>query len=111
MAQLNLADFNKKVQLGDVETKTNEYTGAGYDAFVSVLTVWFASKTRSLSQSYQLQGTLLENSRTIIIRHNQAVEKLKLAVIDNVQYDIVNYSPDETSNIIRYDYLTLKRSS
>lgn len=111
MAQLNLADFNKKVQLGDVETKTNEYTGAGYDAFVPVLTVWFASKTRSLRQSYQLQGTLLENSRTIIIRHNQAVEKLKLAVIDNVQYDIVNYSPDETSNIIRYDYLTLKRSS
>lgn len=111
MAQLNLADFNKKVQLGDVETKTNEYTGAGYDGFVPKINVWFASKTRSLSQSYQLQGTALENSRTIIIRHNQAVEKLKLAVIDDVQYDIVNYSPDETSNIIRYDYLTLKRSS
>lgn len=111
MAQLNLADFNKKVQLGAVETKTNEYTGAGYDAFVPVLTVWFASKTRTLSQSYQLQGTALENSRTIIIRHNSAVDKFKLAVIDNVQYDIVNYSPDETSNIIRYDYLTLKRSS
>ena len=111
MAQLNLADFNKKVQLGDVKTLTNEYTGAGYDGFVPKINVWFASKTRTLSQSYQLQGTLLENSRTIIIRHNQAVEKLKLAVIDNVQYDIVNYSPDETSNIIRYDYLTLKRSS
>lgn len=111
MAQLNLADFNKKVQLGDVKTLTNEYTGAGYDGFVPVLTVWFASKTRSISQSYQLQGTLLENSRTIIIRHNSAVEELKVAEIDNVQYDIVNYSPDETSNIIRYDYLTLKRSS
>lgn len=111
MVQLNLADFNKKVQLGAVETLINEYTGAGYDGFVPKINVWFASKTRSLSQSYQLQGTLLENSRTIIIRHNQAVEKLKLAVIDDVQYDIVNYSPDETSNIIRYDYLTLKRSS
>ena len=111
MAQLNLADFNKKVQLGDVKTLTNEYTGAGYDGFVPKINVWFASKTRTLSQSYQLQGTSLENSRTIIIRHNQAIEKLKLAVIDNVQYDIVNYSPDETSNIIRYDYLTLKRSS
>lgn len=111
MAQLNLADFNKKVKLGAVKTLINKYTGTGYDAFVPVLTVWFAPKTRSLSQSYQLQGTLLENSRTIIIRHNSAVEKLKLAVIDNVQYDIVNYSPDETSNIIRYDYLTLKRSS
>lgn len=111
MAQLNLADFNKKVQLGDVKTLTNEYTGAGYDSFVPKINVWFASKTRTLSQSYQLQGTALENSRTIIIRHNQAIEKLKLAVIDNVQYDIVNYSPDETSNIIRYDYLTLKRSS
>ncbi|EQC58385.1 head-tail joining protein [Lactococcus cremoris subsp. cremoris TIFN6] len=111
MAQLNLADFNKKVQLGDVKTLTNEYTGAGYDGFVPKINVWFASKTRSLSQSYQLQGTLLENSRTIIIRHNSSVEELKVAVIDNVQYDIVNYSPDETSNIIRYDYLTLKRSS
>lgn len=111
MAQLNLADFNKKVQLGDVKTLTNEYTGAGYDNFVPKINVWFASKTRSLSQSYQLQGTLLENSRTIIIRHNSSVEELKVAVIDDVQYDIVNYSPDETSNIIRYDYLTLKRSS
>lgn len=111
MVQINPADFNKKVQLGDVETKTNEYTGAGYPDFVPVLTVWFASKTRTLSQSYQLQGTALENSRTIIIRHNSAVEELKVAVIDNAQYDIVNYSPDETSNIIRYDYLTLKRSS
>lgn len=111
MVQLNLADFKKKVQLGDIKTETNEYTGAGYDKFVPALTVWFASKTRTLSQSYQLQGTTLENSRTIIIRHNPAVEELKAAVIDNVQYDIVNYSPDETSNIIRYDYLTLKRSS
>jgi len=111
MAQLNLADFNKKVQLGDIKTETNEYTGAGFDSFIPAITVWFASKTRTLSQSYQLQGTVLENSRTIIIRHNPAVEKLKLAVIDDVQYDIVNYSPDETSNIIRYDYLTLKRSS
>ena len=34
MAQLNLADFNKKVQLGDVKTLTNEYTGAGYGGFV-----------------------------------------------------------------------------
>ena len=111
MAQLNIKKKKKKVQLGDVKTLTNEYTGAGYDGFVPALTVWFASKTRTLSQSYQLQGTALENSRTIIIRHNSSAEKLKVAEIDNVQYDIVNYSPDETSNIIRYDYLTLKRSS
>lgn len=111
MAQLNLADFNKKVQLGAVKSVKNKYTGASDNTFVESMTVWFASKTRTLSQSYQLQGTALENSRTIIIRHNSSVEELKVAVIDNVQYDIVNYSPDETSNIIRYDYLTLKRSS
>lgn len=111
MAQLNLADFNKKVQLGDIKSVKNKYTGASDNTFVESMTVWFASKTRTLSQSYQLQGTALENSRTIIIRHNSSVEELKVAVIDNVQYDIVNYSPDETSNIIRYDYLTLKRSS
>ncbi|MGV9080252.1 phage head closure protein [Lactococcus lactis] len=110
MAQLNLADFNKKVQLGDVKTLTNEYTELVMTVLLKI-NVWFASKTRTLSQSYQLQGTALENSRTIIIRHNSSAEKLKVAVIDNVQYDIVNYSPDETSNIIRYDYLTLKRSS
>lgn len=111
MAQLNLADFNKKVKLGAVKSVKNKYTGASDNIFVESMTVWFASKTRTLSQSYQLQGTALENSRTIIIRHNSSVEELKVAVIDNVQYDIVNYSPDETSNIIRYDYLTLKRSS
>lgn len=111
MAKLTPNDFNHKAQLGNAKSVKNKYTGASDNTFVESMTVWFASKTRTLSQQYQLQGTALENSRTIIIRHNPAVEMLGLAVIDGVQYDIVNYSPDETSNIIRYDYLTLKRSS
>lgn len=111
MVKLNLSDFNHKVKLGNVETVKNKYTGASVKEFKSVIEVWFASKTRTISQQYQLQGTSLENSRTIIIKHNSIIEGLELAVIDNVQYDIINYSPDETSNIIRYDYLTLKRSS
>lgn len=111
MAKLTPNDFNHKAQLGNAKSVKNKYTGASDNVFVESMTVWFASKTRTLNQQYQLQGTALENSRTIIIRHNPAVETLELAVIDGIQYDIVNYSPDETGNIIRYDYLTLKRSS
>lgn len=111
MAKLTPNDFNHKAQLGNVKSVKNKYTGASSKEFTGVLEVRFAAKTRTLNQQYQIQGTNLENSRTIIIRHNASVESLKLAVIDDVQYDVVNYSPDETSNIIRYDYLTLKRSS
>lgn len=111
MAKLTPNDFNHKVKLGNVITVKNKFTGASSKEFAKVLEVRFAAKTRTLNQQYQIQGTDLENSRTIIIRHNSSVEGLKLALIDGVQYDIVNYSPDETSSLIRYDYLTLKRSS
>ena len=111
MVQINPADFNQKAQFGKVKTVKNDFTGATSKEFVKKLELWFASKTRTLSQQYQLQGTQLENSRTIIIRHNANVEKLTIVKIGDTQYEIDSYSPDETSNIIRYDYLTLKRST
>lgn len=111
MAKINLADFNHKLSLGKIESVKNPNTGATARKFKSVLTLWFASKNRTLTQQYQLQGTDLENTRTVVIKHNKLSEGMTLALIDGVQYNIVNYSPDETNNVIRYDYLTLEKSS
>ncbi|MCJ1993799.1 phage head closure protein [Lactococcus piscium] len=111
MAKINLADFNHKLSLGNVESVKNPNTGATARKFKAEITLWFASKTRTLAQQYQLQGTDLENTRTVIIKHNKQADGLTVALIDGVQYNIVSYSPDETNNVIRYDYLTLKRSS
>lgn len=103
------ADFNRKVEFGSVKSIQNPNNGAIKKEFVKEFSLWFAPKTRSLSQQYQIQGTELDNTRLIVVRHNKALEKVKLARIDNVVYDVAQYSPDESNAILAYDFVTLKR--
>lgn len=56
-------------------------------------------------------GTDFEDTKVIIIRHKAAVSEKQMALIDNVQYDIKDYSPDESSALLGFDYVTLKRRS
>jgi len=103
------ADFNRKVDFGTVKSIQNPNNGSTKKEFVKEFSLWFAPKTRTLSQQYQLKGTDLDNSRLIVVRHNEALEDMKLARIDGDVYDIAQYSPDESNAIITYDYVTLKR--
>lgn len=109
MTTFKPADFNRKADFGTVESKQNPNNGSIKKTFVNQFSLWYAPKTRTLNQQYQIQGTALDNTKVIVIRHNPAVEGVKVAQIDGVMYDIVQYSPDESNAIIAYDFVTLKR--
>ncbi|MBJ7624279.1 phage head closure protein [Weissella confusa] len=109
MATLKPSDFNRKADFGTVKTVQNPDNGSIKKTFVKQFSLWYAPKTRTLNQQYQIQGTALDNTKVIVVRHNKAVEVIKVAQIDSVMYDIVQYSPDESNAIIAYDFVTLKR--
>lgn len=109
MATFKPSDFNRKADFGTVESKQNPNNGSIKKTFVKAFGLWYAPKTRTLNQQYQVQGTSLDNTKLIVVRHNAALENIKTAQIDGVMYDIVQYSPDESNSIISYDFVTLKR--
>ena len=109
MATFKPSDFNRKADFGTVESKQNPNNGSIKKTFVKQFSLWYAPKTRTLNQQYQIQGTALDNTKVIVVRHNTAVEGIKVVQINGEMYDIVQYSPDESNTIIAYDFVTLKR--
>ncbi|WP_270309641.1 phage head closure protein [Weissella confusa] len=109
MSMFKPSDFNHKADFGTVESRQNPNNGSIKKTFVKQFSMCYAPKTRTLNQQYQIQGTALDNTKIIVVRHNAAVEGIKVAQIDSVMYDIVQYSPDESNAIIAYDFVTLKR--
>lgn len=111
MRKIKPSEFNRKVAFGDIKTVTNPNTGGKSKKFKAGFTVWFAPKNRTLDQKYELVGTEFEDTKVIIVRHKSAVADKQMALIDSVQYDIIDYSPDETSALLGFDYVTLRRRS
>lgn len=109
MATFSPSNFNRKADFGNVESKQNPNNGSIKKTFVKQFSLWYAPKTRTLNQQYQIQGTALDNTKVIVVRHNTALEGIKVAQIEAVMYDVVQYSPDESNAIIAYDFVTLKR--
>lgn len=102
-------ELNRRADFGMVKTVQNPDNGSMKKTFVKAFSLWYASKTRTLNQQYQIQGTALENTKVIIVRHNPKVEAIKAVQIGDVMYDLVSYSPDESNNYNTYDFVTLKR--
>lgn len=102
-------ELNRRADFGTVQTLQNPDNGSMKKTFVKAFSLWYASKTRTLNQQYQIQGTALENTKVIIVRHNPKVEAIKAVQIGDVMYDLVSYSPDESNNYNTYDFVTLKR--
>lgn len=102
-------ELNRRADFGTVQTVQNPDNGSMKKPFVKAFSLWYASKTRTLNQQYQIQGTALENTKVIIVRHNPKVEAIKAVQIGDVMYDLVSYSPDESNNYNTYDFVTLKR--
>lgn len=106
---MRAAEFNHRADFGTVESNQNPNNGSIKKTFVKQFSLWYAPKTRTLNQQYLIQGTPLDNTKIIVVRHNTAVEGIKVAQIAGVLYDIVQYSPDESNSILAYDFVTLKR--
>lgn len=108
MVSFKSADFSRTVELGSPQSHK---TGAGVNVtnFVSAYSLHFKQQKRTLTQQYTLVGTRLDNSITIIVRHDTRNVSQKQARLDGVVYDISDISPDDSNDAIRYDYLTLTK--
>lgn len=104
------SDFSRTVELGSPQSHK---TGAGVNVtnFVMDYMLHFKQQKRTLTQQYSLIGTRLDNSITIIVRHDYRNIRQQQAKIDGVVYDISDISPDDGNDYIRYDYLTLVKTT
>lgn len=102
------SDFSRIVDLGSPQSHK---TGAGLNisTFIPVYSLHFKQQKRTLSQQYTLVGTQLDNSITIIVRHDDRNASQQQARIGGIVYGIADVSPDDSNDAIRYDYLTLTK--
>ncbi|WP_063515649.1 phage head closure protein [Schleiferilactobacillus harbinensis] len=100
------SDFSRTVELGNPQSHR---TGAGLNisSFVLAYTLHYKQQKRTLTQQYSLIGTRLDNSITIIVRHDDRNVNQQQARIGGIVYNIADVSPDSSNNVIKYDYLTL----
>ena len=102
-------DFNRKCQIGVTKTVTTP-SGGKIEKIdpATVLNVRFAAKMRSLALQFQIIGTTTADTFDIVIRHNKLVTKKMCVQIDDVLYNIINISSDESAKLIKFDILTLQ---
>lgn len=110
-SRLKPSDFNRKAEFGDLKSVKNPNTGGYKKEFVKRFSLWFATRTRTISQQVSLVGTEWENTKVIVTHHKEEIEDIQLVKIGKAIYDVVSYSPDESNKYIAYDYITLKRRS
>lgn len=101
------SDFSRTVKLGNVGNVV--IGGVNRDKFIPEYSLHFKAQKRTLSQQYQLVGTRLDETITIIVRHDVRNETATMAQIGLTPYDVIDVSPDDGGEYIRYDYLTLKQ--
>lgn len=110
MAKFKASDFSRKVDLGYPQSHK---TGAGINvtSFVPAYSLHFKQQKRTLTQQYTLVGTRLDNSITIITRHDARNAAQQQARINGIVYGIADVSPDDSNDAIRYDYMTLVKTT
>jgi SPP1 family predicted phage head-tail adaptor len=102
------SELNKRITFGTVQS-IELPSGVNKPTFVPQFSVWCKKWVRSLSQTYSLIGTEYQDTVTVVIRHNPAVNDSLQATLDGVTYNLLNVNPDESANPIGYDTVTLKK--
>ncbi|MFT8879253.1 MAG: phage head closure protein [Oenococcus sp.] len=108
----NFALLNRRGQFGSVKTTTNPHTGSSSEVLNQSFSRWYGVRTRTVSQTYQIFGTDLQDTIDIVIRHDPAIRPpMIFQDSQGVQYDIVSVAPDDTGSLNAFDILTLKMKS
>ena len=105
---ISISSFNKKAYFYVTKSVHNPHTGANSSQLVLALTLWCMPYTRGIVQQSGLTPEQLDQP-IIIVRHNPKITAQMQVKYDDRTYSIVNISPDDTNQIITYDYLTLKK--
>lgn len=92
-----------------VSTSTKLPSGVSKPDIKAVATLHYASVKRTLTQTYSLVGTRLDNTKIIAVAHNKQLEDCDLVKIDNDLYNIVDASIDDDTSYLTYDLLTIQK--
>lgn len=100
--------FNKVANFGSMQSVQNPKTGMRVQKFVKEFSLHYMIKNRTLNQQYATLGTSLENTIVIIINHSKLIQENQLVQLaDGKTYRGINLSIDDSTQVTRYDYLTL----
>lgn len=100
--------FNKVANFGSMQSVQNPKTGMRVQKFVKEFSLHYMTKNRTLNQQYATLGTSLENTIVIIINHSKLIQENQLVQLaDGKTYRVINLSIDDSTQVTRYDYLTL----
>lgn len=99
--------FNKVADFGQMKSVYNPNNGSRVTKFVKDFSLHYMIKNRTLNQQYQTLGTTFENTITMIVAHSNKLIENQLVQINGKTYKIINLSFDDSTQAIRYDYLTL----
>jgi SPP1 family predicted phage head-tail adaptor len=102
--------FNKQIKFGTIQSVENA-NHVSVPTFVPSITCYCAIWNKTLNQQFQVVGTALENTITVIVRHRDALNESMLAQLGGVNYTIVVYAEGTQSPVINYDTITLKKVS
>lgn len=103
-------DLNKRGAFGAVKQVQNVNTDGYFEDFVPEVKKWYAVRTRTMNQTYQIFGTDLQDTLDIVIRHDPTIKPpLLFQANDGSQYNVVSSSPDNSGSLNAFDILTLKQ--
>lgn len=103
-------DFNKRAVFGAFEIIEDDIGNQKQGGFKGEFTRHYKTTKRTFEQEYSVQATKYEDTTTIVVRHGKPISDqwiVKLA--DGNFYEIVTISPDDSNNVITYDFVTIKR--
>ncbi|SYW19482.1 phage head closure protein [Oenococcus oeni] len=101
--------LNKRANIGSVDTIQNEATGSYIKQFVPQFSRWCAVKLRTMNQTYQLVSMQLQDTVDLIFRHDPLLQSSLQIQLEGVIYNILSVSPDESTDLERYDIVTIEK--
>lgn len=105
-SRLKPSDFSQKAVFSTIAPVLDRNTGVNHNQITQVLTLYAAPYTVNISRQMSLTPEQ-QNQKVIIIRHNSKIKPDMVVTYMGSDYLISLISPDEKSNVIMYDYLTL----
>lgn len=100
--------MNRTIKFGTVKSVQNA-NGVSVPTFVPQFNCYCAIFKRTIDQAFTVLGTDKQDNVTVIIRHNINVNNTLRAMLNGLQYQVIDVESDETNNIVRYDTVILKK--
>lgn len=106
MVKYSPHQFKNICEFGVYKSKTNAF-GTSISQYVKSFSLHCYVAKRTANVKYQLIGTKYEDSITLVIRHNEKVEKNLVVNFKGQEYKIIDIVADESDNYQKYDFITV----